>query len=150
MGHGVPYHHYLSAQVTKDQRLLAGRSEATLYHDPLGAATTSLSADVQTSAAGGGPGGDVLLVLRSDTRLKCVSGWWLGLVAMALPLGRLAWGLAADAVRRARARRRMRKLQQQQQQQQQQQAAQQAAAAAKQGQGQGQPKVAAAAAASKK
>ncbi|PNW70141.1 hypothetical protein CHLRE_17g707500v5 [Chlamydomonas reinhardtii] len=80
-GRGVPYHHYLSAQCTKDQKLLAARSEATLYHDPLGRATTSLSADLQTSssaaaaAAGGGGGGpDVLMVLRADTRLHTNTG----------------------------------------------------------------------------
>ncbi len=54
-------------QVTKDQRLLAARSEATLYHDPLGRTTTSLAADLQTSSGLAG-GGDVLAVLRSDTR----------------------------------------------------------------------------------
>ncbi|GLI64834.1 hypothetical protein VaNZ11_008128, partial [Volvox africanus] len=74
-GYGIPYHNYLSLQFTKDQRMLAARSEATVYHDPLGNVTTSLSADMQTSAAGGGliaggAGGDVLVVLRSDTRLR--------------------------------------------------------------------------------
>ncbi|KAG2450728.1 hypothetical protein HYH02_004566 [Chlamydomonas schloesseri] len=78
-GRGVPYHHYLSAQCTKDQKLLAARTEATLYHDALGRATTSLSADLQTSssAAGGGGGGggpDVLMVLRADTRLHNNTG----------------------------------------------------------------------------
>eukprot|EP00198_Chlamydomonas_reinhardtii_P002367 XP_001691703.1 predicted protein [Chlamydomonas reinhardtii] len=233
-GRGVPYHHYLSAQCTKDQKLLAARSEATLYHDPLGRATTSLlhtntgrgsalpkltaskklrlgltptpvrlavAAAVMQSASelaagrlGLGRGGDACLGLNAEVKIKdlidftnidvplarslpgdfalgltrspegevtagfgssvqyrlgaremlglrttfgnrgraglslrakTVSGWWLGLVAMAVPLGKLLLDTASDALRRWGAQRRLRKqqrLQQQKLRQQQQQA----------------------------
>lgn len=64
-------------------------------------------------------------VLRPPRRAKTVSGWWLGLVAMAVPLGKLLLDTASDALRRWGAQRRLRKqqrLQQQKLRQQQQQA----------------------------
>ena len=70
------------------------RSEATLYHDPLGSTTSTLSADLQTSGGGGMGGGgmDALCTLRADVRRRGVLGSGgratLGLVATRLAGGR--------------------------------------------------------------
>lgn len=61
---GVPYHHVVSASCSKDSFALKARSEATLYHDPLGRTTTSLALDAQSSAAPGTQ--DFLVTLRAD------------------------------------------------------------------------------------
>lgn len=63
---GIPFRASLSAQCSKEQRLLSARGEASLWHGLRGLASTTLSTDVQTSGAPGST--DVLAVARADLR----------------------------------------------------------------------------------
>lgn len=91
---GIPYQHSISAQVSKDSKAIQVHSEATLYHDTLGATATTLSADVQSTGVGGGlPGApmDSLYTLRADLRRR----WGgLGKSTVGLAAMRLAEGVA--------------------------------------------------------
>ncbi|KAG1663291.1 hypothetical protein FOA52_006332 [Chlamydomonas sp. UWO 241] len=101
---GVPFHHYVSAQVTKEAKTVQARTEASLYHDPLGNTTTTLSADVQTCGGGAGVPLDALVTARADLRRRGVLGSHgkatLGVVACRVAeAGRPHVGPAAAGVR---------------------------------------------------
>ncbi|GAX74879.1 hypothetical protein CEUSTIGMA_g2325.t1 [Chlamydomonas eustigma] len=87
---GTPYRHFVSAQCDKEHRALQARSEGTFYHDPMGKTTSTLSADLQTSA-GSAAGMDVLCTLRSDVQRQKVLGSG-GRATLGVAISRLAEG----------------------------------------------------------
>ncbi|KAF6261120.1 hypothetical protein COO60DRAFT_810130 [Scenedesmus sp. NREL 46B-D3] len=67
---GLPYRISSSASASKEQLLVQARGELSMYHDLQGLATSTLSADVQTSGAAGPASPDMLMVLRLDSQRR--------------------------------------------------------------------------------